>query len=66
VFAGNGYRPVVKSVAREYAKRFPARPALFTIDQLGLGGWKKVQKDFFDIRTGVFAQIQRRVGGKTE
>jgi sulfate/thiosulfate transport system substrate-binding protein len=66
VFADNGYRPVVRSVAREYAKKFPARPGLFTIDQLGLGGWARVQKQFFDVRGGVMAQIQRQVGGSTE
>jgi sulfate transport system substrate-binding protein len=66
VFADNGYRPVVKSVAAEYTKKFPARPGLFTIDHLGLGGWAKVQKRFFDVRTGVMAQIQRQVGGSTE
>ena len=66
VFAENGYRPVVKSVAREYTKKFPARPGLFTINQLGLGGWAKVQKEFFDVRSGVMAQIQKQVGGSTE
>jgi sulfate/thiosulfate-binding protein len=63
IFAQNGYRPVVKSVAKEF--HFPARPGLFTIDQLGLGGWDRVQKRFFDSRSGVMADIERKVGGGT-
>ena len=65
IFAENFYRPVVKSVGRRYTRQFPARPGLFTINQLGLGGWAKVQRDFFDVRRGIFAQIQRKVGGNT-
>jgi sulfate transport system substrate-binding protein len=65
VFADYGYRPVVKSVEDANRKKFPARPGLFTIDQLGLGGWEKVQKRFFDPKSSVMARIQRQVGGST-
>ena len=65
VFADNGYRPVVKSVLEKNRKKFPVRPGEFTIDQLGLGGWKKVQKRFFDPKTGIMAGIERQVGGVT-
>ena len=65
VFADYGYRPVMKSVENANRKKFPARPGLFTIDQLGLGGWTKVQKRFFDPKSGVMARIQRQVGGST-
>ena len=65
IFAENFYRPVVKSVARKFTRQFPARPGLFRIDQLGLGGWGKVQREFFDVRRGIFAEIQRKVGGDT-
>ena len=41
-------------------KKFPARPGLFTIDQLGLGGWTKVQKQFFDPKTGIMAGSSAR------
>jgi sulfate/thiosulfate transport system substrate-binding protein len=61
IFAENGYRPVVKSVARQF--KFPERPGLFTIDQLGIGGWAKVQKQFFDPRSGIFTRIQREAAG---
>ena len=46
-------------------KKFPVRPGLFTIDQLGLGGWNKVQKRFFDPKTGIMARFERQVGGVT-
>ena len=65
IFADNGYRPVVKSVENANRKKFPTRPGLFTIDQLGLGGWDKVQKRFFDPKSSVMARIQRQVGGST-
>jgi ABC-type sulfate transport system substrate-binding protein len=64
-FAENGYRPVNKAIARQFTSKFPARPGQFTIDQLGLGGWDKVQKRFFDSRTGILARIERQVGGST-
>ncbi len=65
VFADNGYRPVVKSVLEKNRKKFPVRPGEFTIDQLGLGGWEKVQPRFFDPKSGIMARIQRAVGGST-
>ena len=64
-FAENGYRPVNKAVARQFTKKFPPRPGQFTIDQLGLGGWDRVQKRFFDPRNGIMARIERQVGGVT-
>ena len=65
VFADNGYRPVLKSVLEKNRKKFPVRPGEFTIDQLGLGGWTKVQKRFFDPKNSIMARFQRAVGGST-
>jgi sulfate/thiosulfate transport system substrate-binding protein len=65
IFADNGYRPVVKSVLEKNRKKFPVRPGQFTIDQLGLGGWDKVQTRFFDPDKGIMARIERQVGGVT-
>jgi len=65
VFADNGYRPVVKSMLEKNRKKFPVRPGEFTIDQLGLGGWEKVQKRFFDPKSGIMARIEQQVGGVT-
>ena len=61
LFAQTGYRPVVKSVAKKF--KYPARPGLFTIEYLG--GWDKVEKQFFDPRTGVMAKIEQQVGGSS-
>ena len=61
LFAETGYRPVVKSVAARF--KYPSRPGLFNIQYLG--GWAKVQKQFFDPKTGVMARIERQVGGVT-
>ena len=65
VFADWGYRPVVPSVLAKNRKKFPVRPGIFTIDQLGLGGWDAVQKRFFDPKTGIMARIEQQVGGAT-
>jgi len=65
VFADYGYRPVVKSVENANRKKFPVRPGLFTIDQLGLGGWDAVQKRFFDPNSSIMARFQKIVGGST-
>jgi sulfate/thiosulfate-binding protein len=65
IFADYGYRPIVKSVLQKNRKKFPVRPGEFTINQLGLGGWEKVQKRFFDPKTGIMARVERQVGGVT-
>jgi sulfate transport system substrate-binding protein len=65
MFADRGYRPILKSVLARNRRKFPVRPGQFTIDQLGLGGWTRVQNDFFDPDRGVMATIERKVGGAT-
>src|SRR6266550_4378143 len=59
IFAQNGYRPVVSAAARGF--NFPARPQLFTIKYVG--GWAKVEKKFFDPRTGIMARFIGSSGG---
>jgi sulfate/thiosulfate-binding protein len=61
LFAQTGYRPVVKSVAKKF--KYPARSGQFDIGYLG--GWAKVQKQFFDPKTGIMAKIENEVGGVT-
>jgi sulfate transport system substrate-binding protein len=58
IFAKTGYRPVLKSVLKEFS--FPTRPQMFTIDYLG--GWDKVDKQFFDPNNSVMAKIERGLG----
>jgi len=61
-FADQGYRPVLKSVAKTYHFYKPA--GLFTIDttKLGLNGWVKVNKRFFHPEKGVMAKVERSIG----
>lgn len=59
IFAQNGYRPVVASAAHGF--NFPTRPQLFTIKYVG--GWAKVERKFFDPRTGIMARFQGSNGG---
>ena len=61
IFAAKGYRPVVEAAADK--RRFPEPPALFTIDRLG--GWSKVNDEFFDPDRGKIAEIERSLGVAT-
>lgn len=58
IFGQKGYRPVVKSVARQFHFKNPTK--LFTITSLG--GWANTQRDFFDPTKGIMAQIERKKG----
>ena len=60
VWASKGYRPVLAGVA---AAKFSTPPGLFTIS--ALGGWKAVNKQFFDPEAGIVAQIERSLGVST-
>jgi sulfate transport system substrate-binding protein len=59
VFGEKGYRPVVPEVLAEFDYPLPAN--LFTIDELG--GWPAVRERFFDRENGVFAEIEKQLGG---
>jgi sulfate transport system substrate-binding protein len=59
LYAQTGYRPVLKSVARQFTFTTPRQ--LFTIGYLG--GWPKVQTKFFDPKSGVMAKIEQGLGG---
>jgi sulfate transport system substrate-binding protein len=61
-FAAQGYRPVVKSVAKGYKFYKPA--GLFTINttKLGLNGWTKVNRRFFHPQKGIVAKIEKSLG----
>lgn len=59
IFAQNGYRPVVPAAAKGF--NFPTRPQLFTIKYVG--GWAKVEKKFFDPKTGIMTRFQGSNGG---
>jgi sulfate/thiosulfate transport system substrate-binding protein len=59
IFAENGYRPVLPNATGGFS--FPVPPQFFTIKWLG--GWAKVDKRFFDPRSGIVTRIQRETEG---
>jgi sulfate/thiosulfate-binding protein len=61
-FAAQGYRPVLKSVAKGY--HFYSPKGLLTINsaKYGLNGWTKVNTRFFHPTTGIVARIERSLG----
>ncbi|HEX8304016.1 MAG TPA: extracellular solute-binding protein [Jatrophihabitans sp.] len=68
VFAGKGYRPVIKDVpvgavtgANDPANPFPAVAKLQTIADLG--GWSAVNKKYFDKNAGIVTRIMAGKGG---
>ena len=61
IFAGKGYRPVVKGVAG--ADEFPTPAKLFEIGQFG--GWDKVNDEFFNPESGIVAEIFQSQGKST-
>lgn len=63
IWAESGYRPVDLTVFRQYAKKYPPRPQLFKVGYVG--GWAKVQKQFFDPNTGIMAKIEQGLGVST-
>jgi len=50
---------VLRSAAKQFG--FPVPSRQFTIQYLG--GWGKVDKRFFDPRTGIVTKIVKRKGG---
>jgi sulfate transport system substrate-binding protein len=63
IWAQHGYRPVLASVAKQYASKFPTPPQLFTISYLG--GWTSVKKSFFDPSSGSVTKIEQAAGVPT-
>ena len=63
IWAQQGYRPVLASVAKQYASKFPTPPQLFSIKYLG--GWTKAKSEFFDPSTGAITKIEQAAGVPT-
>ncbi|MDX6666328.1 MAG: sulfate/thiosulfate transport system substrate-binding protein [Solirubrobacteraceae bacterium] len=59
-FADWGYRPVDQSVFAKNKAKFPDPAKLTTIDQLG--GWDKVNTQYFDPAKGSIAKIEQDAG----
>jgi sulfate/thiosulfate-binding protein len=69
IFAANGYRPVVKSVLGRpslaiWRRRYDTGPTFNIRDRL-FGGWRNVNRVWFDPNTGRMVGIERVVGGPT-
>jgi sulfate/thiosulfate-binding protein len=69
IFAANGYRPVVKSVLTRpnlasWRKKYDTGPTFNIRDRL-FGGWRKVNRVWFDPNTGRMVGIERAIGGPT-
>ena len=69
IFAANGYRPVIRSVLKSpgfatWRKRYDTGPT-FNINDRLFGGWRKVNKVWFDLSTGRMVAIEQAVGGPT-
>jgi sulfate transport system substrate-binding protein len=62
IFAEAGYRPTKAGVKGSITFKKPS--GLFTIDDLG--GWATVSKKFFDSKTGVLVDVERKLGVSTE
>lgn len=61
IWVKKGYRPVISGVPG--ASSFPTPPGLFTIE--ALGGWSKVDKEFFEPETGIVTKIEQSLGVST-
>jgi len=63
LWADGGYRPVDQSVLAKNKDKFPTPPGLFDI--ASLGGWEKVNSEFFDPENGSVAKIESDLGVST-
>jgi sulfate/thiosulfate-binding protein len=63
IWAEQGYRPVLPSVAKQYTSTFPTPPQLFNISFLG--GWTKAKTEFFDPTSGSITKIEQAAGVPT-
>jgi sulfate/thiosulfate-binding protein len=69
IFAANGYRPVVKSVLKRpslagWSKKYSTSQTFNVRDRL-FGGWRKVDRVWFDPIHGKMVAIEQAVGGPT-
>jgi sulfate/thiosulfate-binding protein len=62
-FADWGYRPVNEAVFEKNKAKFPDPGTLKTVDDFG--GWKKINTDLFDPKTGSVAKIEDDNGVST-
>jgi sulfate transport system substrate-binding protein len=61
IWVEHGYRPVISGVPG--ANKFPTPSGLFTV--ASLGGWTKIDEQFFEPSTGIVTKIEESLGVST-
>ncbi len=62
ILAENGYRPVNKQALAEFRSKFPVRPGETTITNKLIGGWRAVDKKWFDPNKSIMQGIEKSLG----
>ncbi len=65
ILAENGYRPVNKQALKESRKRFPVRAGETKITDKLLGGWRAVDKKWFDPNKSIMQRSEESIGVPT-
>jgi len=65
ILADNGYRPVEKKALAEAGSKFPVRPGQTKITSPLLGGWRAVDKKWFDPNNSIMQKIEQSLGVPT-
>lgn len=65
ILAENGYRPVNKQALTESRRKFPVRPGETKITSKLLGGWRAVDKKWFDPNRSIMQGIEQSLGVST-
>ena len=65
ILAENGYRPVNKQALTESRRKFPVRPGETKITSKLLGGWRAVDKKWFDPSKSIMQGIESSLGVST-
>jgi sulfate transport system substrate-binding protein len=65
ILAENGYRPVNKQAITEFRKKFPVRAGETKITDKLLGGWRAVDKKWFDPNKSIMQRIEQSLGVPT-
>ena len=65
ILAENGYRPVNKQALAEFRRKFPVRAGETKITHPLLGGWRAVDKKWFDPKKSIMQQIEASLGVPT-
>jgi sulfate transport system substrate-binding protein len=63
LWAQQGYRPVLPSVAAQFRSSFAQPAKLFTVSLLG--GWTQVDNKFFDPTNGIVTKLEQKQGVST-